>query len=286
MSFADEIIKEINFLRTHPKDYADKLLSFEKYFENKIFKFPGQNGILTKEGFDALKEAADKLKSLSPLNSLTIHPLITKISHDIMNEVIEDTTSQTNLGDVIAKHGEFVGPFAQASGFGSPTAELVVVHLISDDGDSSRGNRENLLNKKFKLIGAANGKHKKYNTVSVVCFARHFFGIGEEHGVLSDDCYEKIEKDSENQVSDVTKTTENQQKSYKEDEEKENESKLPNSQPVQNEYDSDDIPEGVLKMEKQEIEKNANGKKYKIIKVTKYMEDGTVIKETFRKDIK
>ena len=65
------------------------------------------------------------------------------------------------------------------------------MNLLVDDGDQTRGNRNNILNPKFKIAGIASVNHKEFQNVTVICYARHFFNTDEKIGELSDDNYEK-----------------------------------------------------------------------------------------------
>ncbi len=340
IDFNIQLIKEINFVRQNPKLYADKLLKYEKYFDAKVFRYPGHIALMTNEGFGAIKEAADLLYKISAIGPLKEHTLMNDVAYDMMKVNNSDSGNAFDIDGIIKSHGEYIGSFAQSIDFGSLLPELVVLHLLADDGDLSRGNRENLLNPKFKLIGVSNGNHKKYNKLTVICLARHFFAKGEDHGELSDDCYEKgtfqvVEKgESKSQYSYEQKRETNKQKSSKsnkkvtivEEEERIEKPTLTKSsskkiieitetsQPYQKkckstsaikqvdtnqnsnknnmknikdaDYDSDfDLPENVVKIEKKEKEIIEGNKKKKIIKITKYLTDGTIEKEIVKKDI-
>lgn len=339
IDFNTQLIKEINSVRINPKSYADKLMAYEKYFDNKVFRYPGHIALMTNEGFSAVKEAADFLYQIKSIGGLKEHTLMNDVAYDMMKVNNSDTGNAFDIDEIIKSHGEYVGSFAQSIDFGSLLPELVVLHLLADDGDLSRGNRENLLNSNFKLIGVSNGNHKKYNKLTVICLARHFFAKGEDHGVLSDDCYEKdkgtfkiIEKgESRSQYSYEQKREPNKQKSSKkvtivEEEEviekptltKSSSKKIieisETTQPYQKkcksssgmkqvdisqtanksnlkcntkeaDYDSDfDLPENVVKIEKKEKEVVEGNKVKKIIKITKYMTDGSIEKEIIKKD--
>ena len=55
---------------------------------------------------------------------------------------------------------------------------------------------------------------------------------------------------------------------------------------VQDENDEDTLPEGVLKIERSEKIIEEKGVKKKLVKLTKYMEDGNIIKEIFKEPCK
>ena len=115
------------------------------------------------------------------------------ISEDSLKEIqkFQDVSqmNELDIDSIIEKHGQVIGAFAQAVDFGSTLAELAIANLFVDDGDQTRGNRQNLLNPKFKLIGVSTGSHKAYQNSTVILFARHFFEKGVKPGDLSDDNY-------------------------------------------------------------------------------------------------
>jgi len=187
----NSFITEINKVRTNPKEYAKILLSYEKYFNNKIFHPPELNiAIETNEGFSAFKEAANDLLNTHPLEPLANKQLLNDIAYDILKENTDKVNEDLDINKIISHHGEYFGPFAHAIDFGSSTIQLTICSLLADESDKNRPNRKNLLNSKFKLIGVSHGKQKEYGFISVFCFSRHFFAKGEDHGELSDDCYE------------------------------------------------------------------------------------------------
>jgi len=191
--FIKSIIDEINFLRQYPQKYAEKLQMFTKYFKGKVLKYPELIKIMTTEGVAAYEEAITFLKNVEPLEALQQNPNLHHIAEDSLKEIqrFQDINQMNDLDidSLIENHGQVIGAFAQAVDFGSMVAELAIANLFVDDGDHSRGNRYNLLNPKFKLIGVASGIHKAYQNSTVIIFARYFFNKGEKPGDLSDDNY-------------------------------------------------------------------------------------------------
>ncbi len=267
-SFVELLLKEINYCRTNPKVYAEKLLSFEKYFKDKVFHYPNQTPILTTEGFFALKEAADLLFKLKPLSVIKENYHLSEISNDVLkyNQASSSNTNY-NIDDIINSYGKVIGAFSQAIDFGSSTPELVIINLLADDGDLMRCNRENVLNNKFKIIGIANNSHKIYKNITVLSFARHFFTNTENVSELSDDNYEDNKK--------ITSSIEVVPSTLRE------------KDPITyiEEYDEDEVPDGVVKIERIEREILENGIKRKITKITKLMDDGSTHTEIFKSDI-
>jgi hypothetical protein len=63
MTSAKDIFDEINKVRENPKSYVTHLEKFESKFEGVYLKRDGKDTLKTEEGWAAVKEAIDKLKS-------------------------------------------------------------------------------------------------------------------------------------------------------------------------------------------------------------------------------
>jgi hypothetical protein len=287
--FRSKVIEEINEVRKYPQKYAEKIRKFAKYFKGKVLKIPEIIPIMTTEGAKAFEEAAKFLDNHDSRDPLKYSPGLTHVAHEALKDIqkLEDVDQLANLQieDYIEKHGQVVGHFAQAVDFGSSLAELVVINLLVDDGDLNRGNRSNIIDDKFKLIGVSTGTHSIYHNCTVIMYARHFYSKGDTvDDNLSDDNYEndKITKKKE-EIKEINKGLNIVRKSslgkVKYVEVDEDEGK-------KNEADDDfDLPEGVLKIEKQEKIITEGGVKKKVIKLVKYKEDGTIETEIFKEKI-
>ena len=50
MSSLRDLLNEINLLRSNPKEYAEKVLKYQSYFDGNILRIPGtKGGIQTEE---------------------------------------------------------------------------------------------------------------------------------------------------------------------------------------------------------------------------------------------
>lgn len=184
-----EIIDEINKVRTDPASYAIKIKKYISYFKgNNILRIPNKIPIKTNEGPVAFEEAVKFLMKVNPVSALTKSIGLNIASRESLTEIqkTEDPSSldNQNIDSILDRVGEIEGQFAQSVDFGSSSAELVVVNLIVDDGDSTRGNRNNLINSHFRYIGAASDDHSTYHNCTVIMFARTFNdkeGITEEN---------------------------------------------------------------------------------------------------------
>mmetsp|Transcript_17116 Transcript_17116/g.17788 ORF Transcript_17116/g.17788 Transcript_17116/m.17788 type:complete len:285 (+) Transcript_17116:21-875(+) len=279
-NIAQQILKELNLARQKPKEMAEKLMGYEKYFKGDIMRIPGQTAIKTTEGFAAFKQAADHLNQAESLGPLIFNTYLSKIAEEAFS-IIEksgdaDAANNINLDELISKHGQIAGQFSQAVDFGSSTPELVAVNLLVDDGDQNRGNRSNILNGKFSIIGIASGKHTTFHHCTVITYARHFIPTGEDPGNLSDDCYEKTEKkDPKSTDKEVV---------YKSVPDKSGDKQSPKYVYVEKKGEDFDLPDGVERVERQEKIIIEDGVKRKLVKDIKTMKDGSVVTDIYKTD--
>ena len=172
------ILDEINSLRTNPAAYADKILQYKGLFEGKKLKRPDGKKIETCEGPAAYEEAANFLKSCKPVGALIASKGLTKISEDIFN--IAQTCdagaidTRLNLQKTIEKYGTFEGSFGRLMEFGGEAPEHVVIDLVVSDGDRSRSQRNQILDKSFKVIGLVAGDHPDYKKCTMITLTTKF----------------------------------------------------------------------------------------------------------------
>ena len=179
---AEEVIAEINDLRTNPKGYGGKIEQYSTYFDDKsgkILRVPGSNvGIKTSEGREGYLEAANFLRDeAQPVEAFEESRGLTAIAQEFLDTVVKMDPSRVgeiSMDEIIARHGEFNGNFSRAMEFGANTSEQVVINLVVSDGDKARGQRDSLLNANLKKIGVATGKHDTYRTCTVIVSCTQF----------------------------------------------------------------------------------------------------------------
>lgn len=278
--YVKNILNELNLVRTDPKSFAAKIRNYEQYFKGNILRIPGQNGIKTNEGYAAFKEAAEFLEKQIPIGPLIFNTYLNSISDEVFS-IIEkssdaDAFNSINIDELISKYGSIAGQFSQAIDFGSNSAELIVINLIVDDGDSNRGNRSNILNPKFSIVGISSGKHKTYHYCTVIAYCRHFIPKGEDPGDLSDDCYEK---------SDTKKKVTEDKKFVSVPVQQETKNQVPKYIYVKEEKGDDfNLEKDVEKMEISEKSIIDEGVKKILVKEVKYYKDGTVNTSIYKKN--
>ena len=247
-NFNQELLDEINFVRANPRRYAKKLYKYMEYFNDKILRIPGRNaGIATEEGAQAFKEAAEFLLNEQRREPLTPSKGLCQVSSKLVEEAQKDADNVANINieNLIKQVGSVKGSLSRIFEFGGDTPELVIINLVVSDGDPSRGQRQSLLNPAVKKIGIANGIHNMYGHCTVLISATEFkSNDGGEDNRFLDGEY------------------------------------VPNLE-INND---NEIEEGVIKITKTESYITENGKKKKITKIIKHMENGTKQIETIKEN--
>lgn len=293
--FISKVVDEINKLRHNPQSYAEKVRKYATYFKGKILKIPELIPIMTSEGAEAFEEAAHYLDSLNALPALKFSSGLTHVANEALSDIqkLEDVDKLNDLSvdEYIDKHGEVVGHFAQAVDFGSSLPELVVINLLVDDGDSSRGNRANLVDTKYKLVGVSTGNHAVYHNCTVLMYARHFFGKNEKYEELSDDNYEDEDKKKKNEIKEiqqklnvVRRTSVNKDPNVSDVQKSLAKANIGSSQQKQD--DDFDLPEGVVKIEKKSKVIVESGVKKVVTTITTHKEDGSTDVEVTKEVMK
>lgn len=244
--FIVNFIKELNLVRTNPISYANKLLEYESLFRDNILYLRNHKPIMFREGFKIFREASNYLMRCIPMSPLIVNPSLTNISNDIFNN------KSLKIEDAIEKYGQVVGEFSYVEDSGSSTYEALLLNLLIDDSDSNRPNRRNLLNKSHRAIGIYHNQNKdNHNEViysTSISFARRFYMKNEEIGELSDENY------------DYTGGYSNNKEKF-------------------------ELDKGILNEERIEKLIIEDGRKKKLVKITKTMDDGSVKTEIRKEEI-
>jgi hypothetical protein len=275
MSFEEQLVQEINEFRTNPKKYAKKVEKYIGYFKGKTLMIPGTNmGMKTQEGAEAFKEAVDYLSKLEPVEPFTPSKGCARISKDFLEEVQKIDPSELdkiNIDEIMQKYGAFVGSMNRELDLGNETPEQIVMSLITSDGDATRSHRDNLLSTELKKIGVAHGKHDTYRFCTVIVFCTKFNN--------------KVDSDDVGYIDANAPSTKNK------NEEPEGQTLKPKkvvlnkpaetAPPKENE---EIMRDDVVSEKRNEKVVEENGKKLKIIKITRTLKDGSKEVETIKKE--
>ena len=171
------VVHELNMARTAPKDYSSFLEQCKKYYDKKLLRLPGETPLLTKEGAEAVVEAIRFLHSMKFIYPLTPSKGMSSGARDHVTDQGSSGSTQhkgsdgSQPWDRANRYGTWEKSIGENIAYGSDKARNIVMHLIIDDGVSSRGHRKNIFNPDFRVIGVACGPHPAYRTVCVMTFA-------------------------------------------------------------------------------------------------------------------
>ena len=86
--FNEELVSEINSLRTNPKKYARTISKYIGYFKGNLLCLPGSNaGIQTEEGPEAYREAVEFLSQQSRIEALKTSKGLCRIAEEFISAV-------------------------------------------------------------------------------------------------------------------------------------------------------------------------------------------------------
>ena len=174
----EAILAELNRIRESPANYADWLISLRPYYEGMAFRLPGERGVRTAEGIDALESAIAILSAQAPLSPLTLAPGLTQATQGHLQELITDNrfTLSGKDGSTPLLRAERYGSLeggrlveVLSQGFNS--AEAIVAFLIMDDGDRARRTQTLILSPDIVSLGTSCGEEKSGSPLCVFDFA-------------------------------------------------------------------------------------------------------------------
>ena len=282
MSFAEQLVNEINEFRTNPKKYSKKVEKYIGYFKGKTLIIPGTNvGMKTQEGAEAFKEAVDFLSKLEPLEPLEPSKGCSRICKEFLEEVQKvdpNEIDNINYDGIIEKYGTFAGNVNRELDFGNETPEQIVMSIITSDGDATRSHRDNLLSTNLKKIGIANGTHNIYRFCTVIIFCTKFINKVDEDDVgyidpNAPNTEKKKQEEPEGQTLKPIKVVLNKPKEEPTKEEPHND----NKGIMRDDVVSEQIKEKIVE---------ENGKKLKISRIIRTLKDGSKEIDTIKKEYK
>ena len=284
--FNEDLIMEINLLRTNPKKYAKTISKYMNYFKGNLLCLPDTNaGIQTEEGVEAFKEAVDFLNKQENLEPLKPSKGLCRIAEEfiaIYQKPDSGELANKDMEDIINKYGSFSGSFSRAMDFGGETAEMAIINLVVSDGDPSRGQRESLLSNEIKKVGVANGEHEVYRHCSAIITSTEFDNTfdKDDNGLLTQSKPKNIKSIEKNKNDEEKLNNLNEKKDENKENEKINEGVKTGKK--KNTNGKEDLPLGVASINKTEKIVVENGDKKKVTKIIKVMEDGSQRIETIK----
>lgn len=175
-----EVIFELNKVRSNPQRYAEQYLEpLHSAYNGKIYSYPNQEPIRTKEGMAALTECMAILQKTAPCPILKPAEGLIKSGRLLVTDQQSGGIGHiTRKGLTPQKRMEIFGEWDIASAedlaYGSFEARQIVIALLIDDGVPERSHRKNILNPEFHFAGVAFGNHPNYKTICVIDYAGEY----------------------------------------------------------------------------------------------------------------
>jgi uncharacterized protein YkwD len=153
-----QVLGELNNARTNPKAFASRMAECRAFYSrDKLFSAPGKIPIRTNEGVAALDEAIAHLNRIEPRAALTYSRALGNAARDHAldgNANGHTGSDGSKMSDRISRYGTWQSSIGENIDYGSNNAFEIVMHLLVDDGVSSRGHRENILNPSMSMTVA------------------------------------------------------------------------------------------------------------------------------------
>lgn len=180
----DDLLREINSVRTNPKQYASYLETLRQYYKGNRYEEPGEIAVVTQEGVAALNEAISALQSLPSVTALVWSNGLEKAAIDHVRDtgprgILGHTGSDgSNVETRVNRYGTWKTLLGENIAYGTTTARKIITQLLIDDGVPSRGHRENIMNGTYSFVGMAYGTHSVYRSMCVMDFAGEYVDKG------------------------------------------------------------------------------------------------------------
>jgi len=182
-----DVILEMNKVRTDPKKYAELYIkpmlqyNWGGPFGANSYLAPGKTVYTsTNEGKNGIQSCINDLSKRQNMLPLLPEKGLFLAARDHVDDtgpkgITGHTGSDgSSMGQRINRYGKWDKGFGENISYGHNKGRDIVVQLLIDDGVSSRGHRNNILNKNFKYAGGAIGSHSKFTYLCVIDYANEY----------------------------------------------------------------------------------------------------------------
>ena len=182
-----DVILEMNKARADPKKYAELYIkpmleyNWGGPFGANSYLAPGATIYTsTNEGRSGIQSCINDLSKRQSMSPLLPEKGLSLAARDHVNDtgpkgIVGHTGSdKSSMGQRIERYGKWDRGAGENISYGHNKGRDIVIQLLIDDGVSSRGHRNNILNKNFKYAGGAIGSHSKYNYLCVIDYANEY----------------------------------------------------------------------------------------------------------------
>ena len=176
-----DIFNAVNELRKMPNYYSAKCKEEGKWKEgDSTIQLTAGGERRWHEGKAAFDEAIDFLASAKPAPALTLSPELSHSAEDLVKHIGPNGLNTDMLPNHVdpptrfTRYGQFQGSIIEIIVYAAHTARDCIIKCCVCDGDSSRSDRDTLLDPQYKVCGIASGPHTKMGTVISIILAGGF----------------------------------------------------------------------------------------------------------------
>lgn len=172
-----DLLKEINHLRHHPKQWIKELARMLDYFQEDNYDHPIFGKRHYNKGRAAIEEAIKYLDSCAPMKPLNRNPSMDKLAEKENKRAIALEASNQELAERSLAHrisaidNKFIN-YAESVVVGFYDVKEIVKDLILHDGIVDYPRREHLLSNDFDQIGINISKNVNNELSTLVNFLR------------------------------------------------------------------------------------------------------------------
>jgi uncharacterized protein YkwD len=169
-SLGSGVLRELNFARTRPAEYARVLLEEARSPRSAASSFAYEDRGALSEALDFLQRQAPlpPLREASGLEAAALDHAAAQGRDGGFGHTGSDGAS---LGERLHRHGVWAGSAAEDISYGYQTPRDVLRQLIVDSGVPSRGHRNNIFERAYRSVGVGCGGHRVYGAMCVIDFA-------------------------------------------------------------------------------------------------------------------
>jgi len=175
-----DLLNEINQVRTNPQTYATHLEKLKPQFSGKEYK-AGPIAVTTQEGWSAVQEAIAFLRSAKPVGPLSTSKgmSLAAMWHCRDQGGSGATGHRSGSGggfieDRTKPFGNWQGGIGENLSYGSESARERLLTWLIDDGFASRGHRKRIMSSDYKVAGLSCGPHPQFGSMCVLTLAGGF----------------------------------------------------------------------------------------------------------------
>ena len=175
----------MNKMRTDPTYFIPYLEERLDYFDGNILKMPGETWKITREGAGAVEGGIEFLQTQQPLAEFEWRSGMAHACQDHVEQMgpagqtgsvgLDGSNPFTRMN----RYGTWGVEASAILSYGYNTGVDIIMQLLVDDGNYSRGNRD-ILFKNVGVTGIFSGPHTEYTDMSCINYARTYVN-NEEH---------------------------------------------------------------------------------------------------------